>query len=143
MSVSTTKDGTSTAIVSYTFHRVSVTVVGPCGGTGEPSVTTKVEDLHGAGSVDADATWSIGDDGSISYQATWDASIPAVETRSIACSPGCTAPEVTTTDSVLQWDQLAFDGTATLPLGPVVSGSRTDTSSDGSEVTVVSWSVER
>lgn len=143
MSVTTTKGGTGIATVSYTFHRVIVTLVGPCGGSGDTSVTTKTEDTTGAGTAEASTTWRIGEDGSIGYEAYWDASIPAVETRSIACSPGCPAPEVTTTDTVLQWDALAFDATAALPLGPVVSGSQTEMSSDGSETTVISWTLER
>ena len=139
----TTKDGASTATLSYAFHRVIVTLVGPCGGTGGTSITTKTEDTNGAGTAEASATVGIGGDGAISYEAYWDASIPAVETRSIACSPGCPAPEVTTTDTVLQWDSLVFDAMATLPLGPVVSGSRTEASADGSETTVITWTLER
>ena len=143
MTVTTGKDGTGTATVSYTYHQVRVTLDGPCGGTGDTVVTTQTNDITGSGTAVASATWGVGDDGRISYEAYWDATIPAVETSSNTCSPGCAAPEVNTTDTVLQWDSLVFDATATLPLGPVVAGSRTDTAKQGTEVTVTTWALER
>jgi hypothetical protein len=140
MVVATVGDRT-TATVEYEREEVLAVVVAGCGSSAPTTTYTKVTTRHGSGTVDASASWRIEPDGALGYEATWDELIPAASLTTTACSPEpCTSS--TTDDTPLEWQSVVVDGTASAPLGGLVTGGRTETSADGDTVTTITWALE-